>query len=164
MTTTNEEMAKILFSVAKTDGVAAFAAKSGTIASAYEAMLCYTTEWAAFVNGANTHLSELDDTHRSTAAHAGLGLFATALAMAERTRLTGKEPITAVVAGCREVALSRRYVSSCQTTTCAAGTRRARRRCSDVAVAAKLLKLDEERGRRGPRPGRGSGRRKPRNT
>jgi len=141
VTTTNEEMAKILFTVARTEGVAAVPEKSATIAGLRGR---YTTEWAAFVNGANTHLSELDDTHRLTAAHSGLGLFATALAMAERTRPTGQEFITAVVAG-YEVALRvamsvmpNHYVRGWNPSGTAT-------MFGCAAVAAKLLKLDVER-------------------
>jgi 2-methylcitrate dehydratase PrpD len=140
VTTTNEDMAKILFSVARTEGVAAVPEQSGTIAGLPGR---YTTEWAAFVNGANTHLSELDDTHRLTAAHSGLGLFATALAMAERTRPTGQEFITAVVAG-YEVALRiamsvmpNHYVRGWNPSGTAT-------MFGCAAIAAKLLKLDEE--------------------
>jgi 2-methylcitrate dehydratase PrpD len=140
VTTTNEPMAKILFTVASTEGAAAVLEKSGTIAGLAGR---YTTEWTAFVNGANTHLSELDDTHRLTAAHSGLGLFATALAIAERTHPTGKEFITAVVAGYEvalRIALSvnpNHYIRGWNPSGTAT-------MFGCAAVAAKLLGLDAE--------------------
>lgn len=54
---------------------------------------------AAFLNGAGGHMAELDDTHRGTQSHPGDSVLAAALAIADREHSTGKEFITAVVAG-----------------------------------------------------------------
>jgi 2-methylcitrate dehydratase PrpD len=140
VTTTKENMAQILFSVAATEGVSGVPEASATIAGLKGR---YTTEWAAFVNGANTHLSELDDTHRLTAAHSGLGLFATAIAGAERTHPTGEEFLTAVVIG-YEVAL--RIAMSVMPDHYLKGWNPSGTATmfGCAAVAAKLLRLSEE--------------------
>ncbi len=54
---------------------------------------------AALANGTIAHALELDDTHRWTTLHAGASLIPAALVMAEKHRLSGKEFLTAVVAG-----------------------------------------------------------------
>lgn len=141
VTTPGEAMAQVLFSVAETEGRASRQELSATIAGLQGR---YSTEWAAFVNGANTHLSELDDTHRLTAAHSGLGVFATALAVAERVHPSGSEFVTAVVAGYEvalRVALSvtpNHYIRGWNPSGTAT-------MFGCAAVAAKLLGLPEER-------------------
>lgn len=140
VSTTGEQMAQVLFSLARTEGVAARPELSGTIAGLPGR---YTTEWSAFVNGAITHMSELDDTHRLTASHPGLSVYATAIAMAERVHPTGQEFLTAVVAG-YEVALRvamsvmpNHYLKGWNPSGTAA-------MFGCAAVAAKLLRLTEE--------------------
>jgi len=54
---------------------------------------------AALVNGANAHGLDYDDTHTVSVTHASSCVVPTALAVAERQGATGKELITAAVAG-----------------------------------------------------------------
>jgi len=54
---------------------------------------------AALVNGAVSHVVELDDGHRIAKGHPGVTVISAALAVAESLGATGKELITAVVAG-----------------------------------------------------------------
>ena len=54
---------------------------------------------AAFLNGAMGHMTELDDTHRGTGSHPGDSILPAAIAVAEREGASGKELITAIVAG-----------------------------------------------------------------
>lgn len=54
---------------------------------------------AAFVNGALAHLSEIDDTDFLTQNHPGDSIIAACLAMGEKTGVSGKDLIAAVVAG-----------------------------------------------------------------
>jgi 2-methylcitrate dehydratase PrpD len=54
---------------------------------------------AALMNGAMGHMCEMDDTHRQTGSHPGDSTIASALALAERERATGREFLTAVVTG-----------------------------------------------------------------
>jgi len=54
---------------------------------------------AALMNGAMGHMCEMDDTHRQTGSHPGDSTIASALAVAERERATGRQFLTAVVAG-----------------------------------------------------------------
>lgn len=60
--------------------------------------------WAAMVNGSLGHMMELDDTHRLTMAHPGDSIHASALAIGQHKNVSGKELLTAAVAG-YEVAL-----------------------------------------------------------
>ncbi|MGH2316682.1 MmgE/PrpD family protein [Planococcus sp. SE5232] len=54
---------------------------------------------AALVNGAASHVMELDDIHKGSIVHAATVVIPAALAVAEWKKLSGKELITAVVAG-----------------------------------------------------------------
>ncbi len=54
---------------------------------------------AALCNGVLSHVVELDDGHRVARGHPGVTVISSALAMAERFNSTGKELITAIVAG-----------------------------------------------------------------
>ncbi|GAK04910.1 hypothetical protein JCM19037_3367 [Geomicrobium sp. JCM 19037] len=54
---------------------------------------------AAFVNGASSHIVELDDIHRESIVHAGTVVIPAAVAVAEYLGKTGKDLITAVVVG-----------------------------------------------------------------
>jgi 2-methylcitrate dehydratase PrpD len=54
---------------------------------------------AALVNGAASHIVELDDIHKSSIIHAATVVIPAALAIAEWKRLSGKDLITAVVIG-----------------------------------------------------------------
>lgn len=54
---------------------------------------------AAFVNGGASHVVELDDIHKASIVHAATVVMPAALAVAEWKQLSGKELITAIVAG-----------------------------------------------------------------
>lgn len=54
---------------------------------------------AAFVNGAASHIVELDDIHKSSIIHAATVVIPASLAVAEWKKATGKELITAIVLG-----------------------------------------------------------------
>jgi 2-methylcitrate dehydratase PrpD len=55
--------------------------------------------YAALANGTAAHSLELDDTHQGGSIHLGVSVFSAALAVAEYTGASGKEFITAAVAG-----------------------------------------------------------------
>jgi len=55
--------------------------------------------YAAFVNATFVHTLELDDTHREAVVHPGAPIIPTAFAVAERERASGRDLLTAVVAG-----------------------------------------------------------------
>ena len=55
--------------------------------------------YAALANGTAAHSLELDDTHQGGSIHLGVSVFSAALAVAEQTGASGKEFLTAVVAG-----------------------------------------------------------------
>lgn len=55
--------------------------------------------WAAMVNGALGHISELDDTHRGTQTHPANAVMPAVLALGERTRADGRTAVAAIVAG-----------------------------------------------------------------
>jgi len=55
--------------------------------------------WAAFVNGAMGHMTELDDTHRGTMSHPGDSILPSAIAVGERSKADGKTVLAAIVAG-----------------------------------------------------------------
>ena len=61
-------------------------------------------QWAALYNGAVGHLIDMDDIHWPSVTHAGVCIWSSALAMAEKTHASGKELLTAAIAG-YEVAL-----------------------------------------------------------
>lgn len=54
---------------------------------------------AAFLNGLMGHQCEMDDTHRTTMSHPGDSIIPSAMAVAEAEKASGKDFITAVVAG-----------------------------------------------------------------
>jgi 2-methylcitrate dehydratase PrpD len=140
VSSSGEDMAKVLLEVASTEGRCV----GGPGATIVGSRLSYTTEWAAFVNGANAHLAELDDTHRGTAAHVGLGVWATALAVAERYRCSGSELLTAAITG-YEVAL--RVASSVMPSHYLRGWNPSGTATmfGCAATAGKLLGLEEEK-------------------
>lgn len=55
--------------------------------------------WAALVNGASSHVVELDDVHKSSILHAGAVAIPAALAVCEKNKKTGRDLIAAIVAG-----------------------------------------------------------------
>ena len=74
-----------------------------------------STVQAALANGVMAHADETDDTHFSTVTHPGSVVVPTALSIAEKEHVSGKELITAVVLGydvmCRvSKALDRRWM------------------------------------------------------
>ncbi|RNF38916.1 MmgE/PrpD family protein [Planococcus salinus] len=97
---------------------------------------------AALVNGASSHIVELDDIHKGSIIHAATVVVPAALAVAEWKQLSGKELIVAVVAGYEicfrigEAVSPSHYYYWHNTATC--GTFGA------TAAAAKLLELTEE--------------------
>lgn len=96
---------------------------------------------AALVNGAASHVVELDDIHKSSIIHAATVVVPAALAVAERLNKSGKELITAVAIGydvcfrIGEAVSPSHYYYWHNTATC--GTFGA------AAAAAKLLELDK---------------------
>ena len=58
-----------------------------------------TFPYAALANGTAAHSLELDDTHQGGSIHLGVSVFSAALAMAESMGASGKEFLTASVAG-----------------------------------------------------------------
>ena len=97
---------------------------------------------AAMVNGAASHIVELDDIHKGSIIHAATVVIPAALAIAEWKKLTGEELITAVVAGYEvcfrigEAVSPSHYYYWHNTATC--GT------FGSSIAAAKLLGLNEE--------------------
>lgn len=97
---------------------------------------------AALVNGASSHVVELDDIHKGSIIHAATVVIPAALAIAEWKELSGKDLITAIVAGYEvcyrigEAVSPSHYYYWHNTATC--GTFGA------AIAAAKLLQLTEE--------------------
>ncbi|WP_019413646.1 MmgE/PrpD family protein [Paenisporosarcina sp. TG20] len=97
---------------------------------------------AALVNGASSHIVELDDIHKGSIIHAATVVIPAALAVAEWKNLSGKELILAVVIGYEvcfrigEAVSPSHYYYWHNTGTC--GT------FGSAAASAKLLGLDEE--------------------
>ena len=97
---------------------------------------------AAMVNGAASHIVELDDIHKGSIIHAATVVIPAALAIAEWKKLSGEELITAVVAGYEvcfrigEAVSPSHYYYWHNTATC--GT------FGSAIAAAKLLGLDAE--------------------
>ncbi len=97
---------------------------------------------AALVNGASSHIVELDDIHKSSIIHAATVVVPAALAVAEWKKLSGKELILAVVMGYEvcfrigEAVSPSHYYYWHNTATC--GT------FGSAVAVSKLLKLDEE--------------------
>lgn len=96
---------------------------------------------AALVNGAASHIVELDDIHKGSIIHAATVVVPAALAVAEWKKLSGKDLILAVVLGYEicfrvgEAVSPSHYYYWHNTATC--GT------FGSAAAAAKLLQLDE---------------------
>lgn len=55
--------------------------------------------FAAMVNGAASHATEMDDFHKTSMVHLGVTVIPAILALGERVRATGKEFITSLIAG-----------------------------------------------------------------
>lgn len=97
---------------------------------------------AALVNGAASHIVELDDIHKASIIHAGTVVIPAALAVAEWKRKSGKELIAAIAIGYEvcyrigEAVSPSHYYYFHNTATC--GTFGA------AAAVAKLLDLNEE--------------------
>lgn len=97
---------------------------------------------AALVNGASSHMVELDDIHKSSIIHAATVVIPAALAVTEWKELTGKDLITSIVVGYEvcyrigEAVSPSHYYYWHNTATC--GTFGA------AVAASKLLKLSEE--------------------
>ncbi|WP_085993078.1 MmgE/PrpD family protein [Oceanobacillus senegalensis] len=97
---------------------------------------------AALVNGASSHIVELDDIHKASIIHAATVVVPAALAVAEWKKLSGKDLITAVIIGYEvgfrigEAVTPSHYYYWHNTATC--GTFGA------TAAVAKLLNLNEE--------------------
>ncbi|MFE6168593.1 MmgE/PrpD family protein [Viridibacillus arvi] len=95
----------------------------------------------ALLNGAASHIIELDDIHKASIVHAATVVMPAAIAVAEWKRLSGKDIITAIVAGYEvayrigETVSPSHYYYFHNTATC--GTFGA------TAAVAKLLKLNE---------------------
>lgn len=96
----------------------------------------------ALVNGASSHIVELDDIHKSSIIHAATVVIPAALAVAEWKKLSGQELIVAVVVGYEicfrigEAVSPSHYYYWHNTATC--GT------FGSAAAVAKLLQLDKE--------------------
>lgn len=97
---------------------------------------------AAFINGAASHIVELDDIHKGSIIHAATVVIPAALAVAEWKKSTGKELLTAIVIGYEvcfrigEAVSPSHYYYWHNTATC--GTFGA------AAAVAKLLHLNED--------------------
>jgi len=98
---------------------------------------------AALVNGASSHVVEMDDLHRESILHPAAPIMPAIFAVAERERSTGQELITAIAAGYEvgiRVALAVGPSHYCYWhTTATCGTFGA------AAGCAKILGLDEEK-------------------
>jgi 2-methylcitrate dehydratase PrpD len=55
--------------------------------------------WAALINGASSHMKEMDDLHRESIFHPAAAIIPAVLAGAERIRATGKDLIAGIAAG-----------------------------------------------------------------
>ncbi|HWP35112.1 MAG TPA: MmgE/PrpD family protein [Thermodesulfobacteriota bacterium] len=55
--------------------------------------------WAALVNGAASHVVEMDDVHRTGLVHPGVAVIPAALALAEREGSSGRDLLTAIALG-----------------------------------------------------------------
>jgi 2-methylcitrate dehydratase PrpD len=100
-------------------------------------------ETAAFVNGALSHIVEMDDVDRGSVLHPGAVVIPAALAAAEARSKTGRELLSAIVAG-YEVAIrigeavgKTHYFYFHNTSTCGV--------FGAAAAVSWLLELDEER-------------------
>lgn len=102
-----------------------------------------SAETAAFVNGALSHIVEMDDVDRGSVLHPGAVVIPAALALAEIRSRSGRELLSAIVAG-YEVAIrigaavgKKHYFYFHNTSTCGV--------FGAAAAASWLLDLDEER-------------------
>lgn len=102
-----------------------------------------STETAAFVNGALSHIVEMDDVDRGSVLHPGAAVIPAALAVAEVRSKNGREFLSAIVAG-YEVAIrigeavgKKHYHFFHNTSSCGG--------FGAAAAASWLLDLDEER-------------------
>jgi 2-methylcitrate dehydratase PrpD len=102
-----------------------------------------SAETAAFVNGALSHIVEMDDVDRGSVLHPGAVVIPAALAVAEARATSGRELLSAIVAG-YEVAIrvgeavgKKHYFYFHNTSTCGV--------FGSAAAASWLLRLDEER-------------------
>lgn len=97
---------------------------------------------AALANGTAAHGIELDDTHNESFSHPGAVVIAAALAVAEALDASGRDLLTAVVAGyeaqCRAGAAANAALSRGFHPTAVAGVFGA------AAAAARLMKLDRQ--------------------
>jgi 2-methylcitrate dehydratase PrpD len=59
----------------------------------------YPPHYAALLNGTFAHTMDFDDTHRESIMHPGATIFPTLLALAEETKASGKEFLTAAIVG-----------------------------------------------------------------
>jgi 2-methylcitrate dehydratase PrpD len=55
--------------------------------------------WAALVNGASSHVKEMDDLHRESIFHPAAAIMPAVFAAAERSRITGKDLLVGIAAG-----------------------------------------------------------------
>ena len=88
----NEAPARILHNLTAKMGGAGCATIIGTGRKA-------SPMWAALVNGAMGHMTELDDTHHGSQSHMGEAVIPAALAAAEDCQADGEAVLTAIVAG-----------------------------------------------------------------
>ena len=102
-----------------------------------------SAETAAFVNGALSHIVEMDDVDRGSVLHPGAVVIPAALAVAEVRAKSGRELLSAIVTG-YEVAIrigeavgKKHYHFFHNTSTCGV--------FGAAAAASRLLDLDEER-------------------
>ena len=100
---------------------------------------------AALANATMVHTVDFDDTHPGSVSHFGASLLATVIAVGERTGASGKDVITAFVAGYEVGARVGNSVNKEGRThykywhpTATAGT------IGAAAAAAKLMKLDQD--------------------
>jgi 2-methylcitrate dehydratase PrpD len=99
--------------------------------------------FAALINGAASHVAEQDDVHNGSVFHPGTVVFPAVLAVAQSEGLSGRELLTAAIAG-YEVGirvgefLGRSHYKTFHTTG-TAGT------LASAAAVAKLLELDADR-------------------
>jgi 2-methylcitrate dehydratase PrpD len=101
-----------------------------------------TPLWAAFLNGFNSHILEIDDTHQGSLFHPGAVVMSSALALGEKYKVSGLELLAAIVVGYEvairiaEVAGGKHYQYWHTTGTC--GTFGA------AATAVRILRLNQE--------------------
>jgi len=129
-----EEMAQILFRFVQ------------EVSGPSEAHLLGTGEkvgaqWAALYNGAVGHLIDMDDIHWGSVTHAGVCIWAAALAMGEKLNSSGEDILTAAIAG-YEVALRIGYAVEPDHYVRGFNPSGTIMTFGAAAVAARLLNLD----------------------